>query len=863
MGLQGKGRSYMIEILLLALAAAVPIPIFAAEMHQFDVPAEDASLAIRDFASQARVQILVAGENVPQKNLHALSGAYSTDQGLRLLLADSGLSPKYVGDRSIALIMSSQASTTPSPQEATKNASDRVRLAQASPGGYANHPSVVGNSSPSAPATAEGASQLQEVVVTAQKRTERLRDVPEAVTVLDAEALLRDHQVSLEDYSRSVPGLTFYDNGNGFKELVIRGITAGQADTPTVGVYIDDTPIGSSTALARGDLMVPDLDPSDLQRVEVLKGPQGTLYGSSNMGGLLKYVTVLPDTHEYSGRVGVDGETVDRGGSGYAVRGAVNIPLVQDQLALRISASEREDPGYIENVTDGHKDFNNARVYNGRAALLWLPSDDLSVKFNAMFQERRAYGLGREDFNLSTNQPIEGDLKVIQAPGTDHDKEELDVFNVTIDDNLGWAKLTSSSSFAKSSYVGGQDLSSLFNKLFGGIFGIPNFGDALTQSFGTDKFTQEIRLDGHWGSRIDWLTGAFYTHESSKDFQEHVPVYDDSGLRIASLPVLYDNSGTSIYQEFAGFGDLTYHFTAAFDAQAGVRVSYNKQSFEYIANNSAIFGGPSAGHGTSNQTVPTFLFTPRYKLSDDLMVYGRIASGYRAGGPNSSLPGTEPPYKSDTTINYEVGVKQELLNHTAYIEAAAFYIDWHDVQLLGLNALNESFFTNAASAVSEGLEFSGQYNIVRGLSVAANFTYADAHLTANAPPGVYAPPGTQLPYSPKWSGQASATYMVPLVGDWIGRAGVDYSYVGSRFSGTALPSRAPPPGRPELPAYQVGNVHAGVDNGKYSADLWIHNLSNERGLLAANAGTLGKQLNAYVATIIPPRTLGISLAVKF
>jgi iron complex outermembrane recepter protein len=714
---------------------------------------------------------------------------------------------------------------------------------------------------PSRADTDNGAAQLEEVVVTAQKRTERLQDVPESATVLNADTLLSNHELSLDDYFRSVPGLTFYDNGNGFKELVIRGITTGNSDTPTVGVYIDDTPIGSSTALARGDVMVPDIDPSDLQRVEVLKGPQGTLYGSSNMGGLLKYVTVLPDTQNFSGRVGVDGETVDQGGSGYAVRAAVNVPLIQDMLAVRLSGSYRDDPGYIENVANGEKNVNHAEVYNGRMALLWTPTDTLSVKLNAIFQLRQAFGLGREDYNLITDQPVEGDLKQIQTPGTNHDREELDLYNLTLDDDFGWAKFTSSSSFTRSSYVGGQDLSSLFNPLLGPIFGIPNFGVGLGQSFSTDKFSQEFRFDGHLGSNIDWLAGTFYTHESSNFYQIFNPVYTNSGAPIPDLPLLTDTVGTSTYQEYAVFGDVTYHFTPQFDIQGGLRVSYNNQHSLFVGNGIDFFGGASVGIGTSSQTVPTFLVTPEYKFSEDFMVYGRIASGYRAGGPNFNVPGHETQFQSDSTVNYEIGLKQDLLEHTAHVEVSAFYITWHNVQLLGVNALDQEFFSNAGSAVSKGFEFSGQYNPVRGLTLAGNATYANAHLTTDAPAGIYAPSGSQLPYAPEWSGQVSATYTFPLVNKWSGRIGADYSYVGQRYGD--FPSSPPPPGRPELPSYGVGNVHAGVDDGKYSADLWVHNVGNERGLLAANAGQLSGALDSYVATIIQPLTVGVSLAMKF
>ncbi|MDR3511840.1 MAG: TonB-dependent receptor [Caulobacteraceae bacterium] len=712
-----------------------------------------------------------------------------------------------------------------------------------------------------APPRDAGVSQVGEVVVTAQKRTERLQDVPTAVTVLNAADLVAKNAVSLDDYFRSVPGLTLYDNGEGFMELVIRGVTTGNGDTPTVGIYIDDTPIGSSTALARGDVLVPDLDPSDLQRVEVLKGPQGTLYGASNMGGLLKYITVAPDLNTFSGRVGVEGETVEKGGAGYAVRAAVNLPLIKDDLALRISGSMREDPGFVDNVANGDRNVNDARVFNGRAALLWRPTDTFQIKLSALFQNRNGYGETREDYNFLTGKPIYGDLKQSRVPGINSDRERLEQYNATIEDDLGWATLTSSTSYAKNHYYNLADLSSLFSPIFAPAFGIPDLGVELVQSFGTQKITQEVRLASRSDAKIEWLAGVFYTHESSTFYQKFNPVQTENGQAIQGLPLFALDVGRSHYQEIAGFGDVTYHFTPKFDVQAGVRYSYNNQdSHDY--NNGLLDGTltPILGAGTSHEGVTTFLFTPEYKFTDSQMIYGRIASGYRAGGPNYTLAGAETPFLSDSTVNYEVGFKSELLDRQAYVEMDAFYITWSRIQLLGVNSLDEEFFTNAGAAVSQGFEFSGQYRPVHGLTLAANLTYSDAHLTEDAPSGIYAPSGSRLPYSPRWSGQISANYEFPLVADWKGSIGGDYSYTGDRISDFQSSASI---ARITLPAYSVVNLQAGVRNERYSVNLFVKNVADERGFTAANALTLSKTPASYAVSVIQPRTVGVSLAAKF
>jgi iron complex outermembrane receptor protein len=703
---------------------------------------------------------------------------------------------------------------------------------------------------------------LEEVVVTAQKRTERLQDVPTAITVLDASKLVDKNALSLDDYFRDVPGLTLWDNGDGLQKLVMRGVTTGSGETPTVGIYVDDTPIGGSTQLSQGDSLVADIDPSDLQRIEVLKGPQGTLYGAGAMGGIFKYVTIAPDPNTFSGRVGLDGESIDGGGTGGAVRGAVNLPLIQDTLALRISASTHNDPGFIKNINGDENNVNGHRINSGRVALLWNASDAVSVELTAMLQSIEGHGLDREDYNFVTRQPIYGDLEQNRVPNTDAITLHVGVYNLKIKDNLGWANLTSSTSYSTNTFDGPIDLSYLFGPIFGPAFGIPDLGIKLTEKFATDKLTQEVRLASEGDNNIDWMAGVFYTLEHSSYYQNFDPIQTENGQEITGLPLFSLQTTVSNYQEFAGFGDVTYHFTKAFDTQAGVRYAYNDQDDKEMSN--GFFNGgppPTYGAGESHQGAFTFLITPEYKFSDDEMAYARVASGYRPGGPNYTIaPGYQPPFKSDTLVNYELGFKSDLLNRTAYFDLAAFYISWKDIQLEGVNADDELYFTNGGGAVSRGFEASGQYLPIRGLTLGANLTFTDAHLTQNANSDIYAPSGSRLPYSPRISGQVSADYEFPLIAAWKGGFGGDYSYFGDRTSDFQMSASIP---RPDLPAYRVLNLHVGVHDDRYSVNLFLKNVGNERGINDAIPISLGKSLDQYSVSLIQPRTVGLSLAAKF
>ena len=416
--------------------------------YDLNIPSEDLTAALQSFAIASHHKLLYKAELTAGKTSRALKGQFTAEEAIEALLSGTGLTFQITGSSVILIRDQNGASTDAlrkesaapgasenqssedSPaKEGKNNSSGNFRVAQVDQGKNSNAPSV-GSSAEQSSSTGEYRGQLEEIVVTAQKREERLQDVPVPVTALSASALLDANEVRIQDFYTQVPGLSVTpDDLLGTSRITIRGISTGGFSNPTVGVVVDDVPYGSSTGLGYG-YTAPDIDPGDLARIEVLRGPQGTLYGADAMGGLLKYVTVDPSTDRLGGRVQADINTVFNGGKpGYGFRGSMNVPL-SDTLAIRASAFIREDPGYIDDPVLNLSAVNAVKVYGGRLAGLWRPSEDFSLKVSALFQERKAYG-------QSLVEPTLGDLKQSLARNSgDYDKQ-IQVYSATVAAKVG------------------------------------------------------------------------------------------------------------------------------------------------------------------------------------------------------------------------------------------------------------------------------------------------------------------------------------------------------------------------------------------------------------------------------------------
>jgi iron complex outermembrane recepter protein len=837
----------------------------AAMRKPVDIPAEGLGPALQALARDRGLQIIYRSDTVDSLRTQGAAGDFTAAEALTRLLNGTGLSFRYLDSNTVSVFPSNGAGGAErlktSTNYALPNRSDEgtplapsggvsrsdFRLAQAKDG-------LTDNSSASESSPDEGGTRIEEIIVTAQKRSERLQDVPVPVTAIHADTLVNNSQLRLQDYYTSIPGLTVTPSVPAAQVLSIRGITTGPGN-PTVGITVDDVPYGASTEIG-GGIIVPDIDPGDLDRVEVLRGPQGTLYGASSMGGLIKFVTVDPSTDEVSGRVQSGTSSVYNGAQlGYNARGSVNVPL-SDSLAVRASAFTRLDPGYIDNPVRAIDGVNEARASGGRLAALWRPSEVFSLKLSALYQQVK--GDGSSDVDL---QPGLGDLQQNYLRGSGAYDKTVQAYSAILSAKLGSVDLTAVSGYSVNAYKDSFDYSYAFLPLANAFFGVT--GSPVFDDNTASKFTQEVRLSAPLGQKFEWLLGAFYTHEKSS-YSQNVVAEDSTTGVVASSSAL-NLSFPSTYEEYAAFADLTYHVTDRFDVQIGGRESQIRQSS--TETETGLYVPVLTGGARSPYILPeadtkasafTYLVTPRFRISSDLMVYARLASGYRAGGPNLSPGGVVPTeYNPDKTQNYEVGVKGDFLDRKFSVDASVYYIDWKQIQLQATNPLTQiQYDFNGSRAKSQGVELSVESRPLTGMTIAAWVVWNDAVLTeafpaANSQFGV---PGDGLPYSSRFSGNLSLQQDFPLASRVTGHVGGALAYVGDRqgvFTADAS--------RQDFPAYAKMDLRAGAKYDSWTADFFVNNVADRRGVLT---GGLGNN-PPFGFVYIQPRTVGLSLVKTF
>jgi outer membrane receptor protein involved in Fe transport len=710
---------------------------------------------------------------------------------------------------------------------------------------------------PVAAATAEDdALTDQEIVVTAQKRAEDQQDVPISISVVSGQELVETGATQLTEIAGYVPGLHVSNLGSpGQTQVSLRGI-APLAAGASVGTYVDDAPVGSSTVYTESAGFTVDLLPYDLARIEVLRGPQGTLYGASTIGGLLKYVTITPDLNDFSARAGVEGFNIRNAGEiGYAFQAFVNVPIVTDRLAVTASFAHRKTPGWIDNVQTGDSDQNGFDQTGFRASLLWRPVDELSVRLSAMHQEIDSesstitaqnlngvdIGNGRSNFNF------------VAEPFTSKFRN----YAASIDYDFGFASLSSTTTYTDAERREVVDASRIFGVLFplltGGAIGpgITPFDNSITM----EKVTQEIRLTSASGGRFEWLLGFIYTDEEAENAQI-VNSFDLNGVPIAALDPLAIVALPSTYEEYAFFGNATFRLTDEFWLSGGLRWAENDQSFRQISSGAIVPVADTPGE--SSESIVTYSISPQYHVNRDTMVYARVATGYRPGGPNVVLPGVPPTFEADTTTNYELGVKTRLANRTVSLDLALFRMDWKDIQVTQAFG-GTAGLANGGTARSQGVEAALQWRPVRGLTLGANGAYTDSELTEDAP-AIGGLDGDRLAIVPRFSGSLTANYHFPVGGNAEAEIGGGIRHTGGRFS-----SVESAPDALRIGGYTAVDLNGSVTfSDRYTVRAYVRNLTDTGGPITRSLINNGLGEASHINVVpLQPRTIGLALDVSF
>ncbi|RYD43941.1 MAG: TonB-dependent receptor [Sphingomonadales bacterium] len=599
-----------------------------------------------------------------------------------------------------------------------------------------------------------------EIVVTATKREQSVRDVSGSVAAVSEATLQKLNAQSLSDYITRVPGVVFNDYQPGVSEVVIRGVASStyhEANQATTGYYLNQVPL-----IEPGfPLVIPDIDSFDISRVEVLRGPQGTLFGSSSLGGAVNYVVNEADPSGFdAGFEGSVSTTKRAGEASYAVKAMVNVPVVTDKLAIRLVALQRVDAGYLNNTLLGEKGSNDLRVRGLRGLIVFTPTETTRISALSLYQE---YDLDDQTYVLfGPPKTFDRATNVAEFQDT-----QIMLHSLKLEQDLGFATLT-----AIGSYTEKKANLAFDNSIFGGNDPRTNT-PALASSDGKSKTEYgELRLASPDDGRFRWLIGANYTRLRSNNtdgtFIEGIGDYIDanpgqfggqSGDTLAPGDLSERTISSNRVTEKAVFGE------ASFDIVDQLTLTVGGRLFEYRTR-------PRLQYLPNANLIPPFDFSPAtskdsdfipkvsltWKPSDDVMVYGLYSEGFRIGGANVfslATPGLPLTFDSDTTKNFEIGTRFDLIDRTLTVDVTAYHIDWDNIQArLFTPGDFRAYTVNGGGADIDGVEISLTLRPTRNLSFASNISYNDARLStllpdSFAPGGGYAK-GTQLPGASDW-----------------------------------------------------------------------------------------------------------------
>lgn len=760
----------------------------------------------------------------------------------------------------VALLLSSTGLAQPS--LAQNNASDSK-----DPSGSDTSASGLAASVP-AQATSPEPAPSGDIVVTALRRSTSLQQTPLSVAAVGGKLLAEKGSVDFIDFASSVPGFTIRDNGPGQRRPVIRGIQgAGEAQ---VGTYYDEFPITSSPGATNdAGRFAPDIKLIDVDRVEVLRGPQGTLFGSGSEGGTLKVVTNKPNLQDWSGSLGAQTGFVSHGDPDLSLNGVVNVPIVNGALAVRAVGYSEHDGGYIDNVALKVNNINKVDTQGGRIEVRALPTSKLTIDLLALYQHMHA------DAGNAVTKSL-GDLKANLA-AYDPLNDNVQVYGATATWKTKFATFVGNFSYFK------RDLD--FNFLFPGA-PIPHTsplqtGNAIVQQPQTsDSKTYELRAqspDNH--SPLTWTIGAF---EQNRDayFRSFIPFTDATGHVTTSLPIYQDRSAKASLDQTAVYGDVSYTLWDKLTGSVGLRwFHYNVTSLQQttIATNGVIpsNAGIYTGFPSFKQSGVLKKFELSYKVNRDIMLYALRSEGFRPGGANQNQSPVIPVgYGSDKTINYEGGVKSQWFNRRLTLNADYYHIIWNNLQVAGSTPDGLfRFTTNAGAAKVDGVEVELSGRPTDHLDLGLTYGYTNARLSKDQPfiPGVprRGLAGDRIPAVPKNTVNFSAEQSFDVASDVVFRLRGEVQYVSGSQNNfhptltsatTGAETGVSDPFFAKYPGYTTFDFRGTVDFGRYNVQAFINNATDKRGVTYDFIDNFRPGGYTYY---IHPRTIGLAANVKF
>ncbi len=677
--------------------------------------------------------------------------------------------------------------------------------------------------------------ELEEIIVTAQKRAQNLQDVPAAVSALTEDMLLDIGGADLKDFTRSIPGIEMQSDRAGENRITIRGVSVQTGTAPPVGVYIDEIPVSTFA----GEQI--NLKTFDVERLEVLRGPQGTLYGEGNLGGTVRIVTNKPDPSTFAGSIQAIASDTHRGGSNSDLSGMLNIPIADGKAALRLTGIYKDYEGWIDNPAIAAEKINSDEGHTIRAALRLQPTERLTIDASYIDQQLEVGGApaGDADYNTFAGSP-------------EPREDDLSLASLTIDYDFDWATLVSATGFLERNAFSNNDFTPIA-PLLSALFMTPVDVAFITRPNDQEIFTQEVRLVSAGDRRLSWTVGAFY--------KDNNIVIANSSITEPAVPAeVFELLVDETIEQKAVFGQIEYDFTDRWHGLLGLR--YFEEDRDIVSNVSGllplVLSGVPAGviPESSSEDVVTPKVSLAFDLNDDVMFYVLASNGFRAGGINPQaflFPGAPTSYGSESLWNYEFGAKTRWLNGRMIVNGAVYRIEWDDVIIDAFTGDPLfAFSVNGGKAHSTGVELEVIARPTERLDLRFAGNYTDSELDETFDIGttpLTAVAGARLPLVPEYKLNVAAQYTAPISGRLSAMARVDLSRIDETES-TILNT-------PELvnDAYSTLNARIGVFGETWELFAFGDNLTDERGELFTAAG--GE------STLITPRTIGLVLRLHF
>ena len=857
----------------------------------FKIPQQRADTALTLFAEQANLTLVFPFDQVKDITANRLVGNYPIDTAINILLQDTGLMPTFSNQLVLNIAIDDKGKSM--------NKNTRKTLLASMVGLFA----AGGLSTAAAQETESARAQgvLDEIIVTSTRRAESLNDAALSVAAIGGDEIDKRNLSEMNDYLRTIPGVSFVDQGVGRNAVVIRGLTIdpeqeAEQNGPTVGVYFGEVSIGGLSSLGGSA----DLRMVDLERVEVLRGPQGTLFGSGSLGGAVRNMPMAPDLSEFGGNINTSySNTAEFGGDNTKLEAVLNIPLIEDELAIRVVAYDHQNEGYIKNiagtqlenngpvspfydVADAVADFGGEELYQnknrvgdadytgGRISALWTATDELSVTLQYITQDVEQEGFpyaqlvtgGYTQAVMQTGENVPALLGKGQGL-----KDDIEISNLVLEYDIGWATITSSSAWLKNDSEFNYDTASFFG-------GSPSI-QFMSQT--QDVFTEELRLVSQSTGPMQYILGLYY-EDIEADREAYTYATADLDTFLLGTPFGDENPLVAValidkeVKQFSVYGEVSYEFTEQVTLSAGARrFDYERSD---LTVQTGVFGN-TTNAGESDETGTNLKLNLSYQIDEDKLLYAQWSEGFRLGNTNRQLPksicdvnddglldGTtaalSSSFDSDTTENFEIGAKLSLLDNRLQVNASIYNIDWNGIPIRVFpgklpeqeeQICFDGVVVNVAEASSQGFELETRYQVSSDFTVNFSGAYTSVELAKDTPV-LGAINGDRLPGTPEYNLNLSFEYDFEISGN-PSYLRSSYSYVSDFYK--QVGEKGDRGGD-----YGQVNLSLGVALGQFNVDLFADNLTNEDAL--TSIGALFPDSRAWR---LRPRTIGLNVGYQF